>query len=176
MWAAHPAELRWWGVAGCLGLHQPHSSLQTCILVSPSRKYPSEVFTCGTKPSAALEVGHRRGLAACLLLAVTRAFHLGQGGPWREAWLCGSLTPAWSECGGGWSLELETLPPTLGPHSSPSRPWGQGWLSLSWRINLPLSNPMHGFHLNPTLFEEAAVSDVDLNTSKDIPGTDEVEK
>ena len=35
---------------------------------------------------------------------------------------------------------------------------------------------MHGFQLNPNLFEEAAVRDVDLNTSKDVPSTDQVEK
>ena len=125
-------------MAGCLGLHQPHSSLQTCILVSPSRKYPSEVFTCGTKSSAALEVGHGRGLAACLLLAVTRAFHLGQGGPWREAWLCGSLPPAWSECGGGWSLELETLPPHPGAPFQPQRTLGSR-LAQSFLKNKPPS-------------------------------------
>ena len=138
MGAVHPAELRWWGVAGCLGLHQPHSSLQTCILVSPSRKYPSEVFTCGTKSSAALEVGHGRGLAVCLLLAVTRAFHLGQGGPWREAWLCGSLPPAWSECGGGWSLELETLPLHPGAPFQPQRTLGSR-LAQSFLKNKPPS-------------------------------------
>lgn len=63
-----------------------------------------------------------RGLVACLLLAVTRAFHLGPGGPWREAWLYDSLPSAWSECRGGWSLELETLPPPGAPLQPPAVP------------------------------------------------------
>lgn len=147
MGAVHPAELRWWGVAGCLGLHQPHSSLQTCILVSPSRKYPSEVFTCGTKSSAALEVGHGRGLAVCLLLAVTRAFHLGQGGPWREAWLCGSLPPAWSECGGGWSLELETLPLHPGAPFQPQRTLGSRLAQFFLKNKPPSLQPNAWFSL-----------------------------
>ena len=160
----------WQGAGGCI---DHTSSLQTCILVFLSWKYPWEVFSRGTKPSAALEVGHGK-----------RPGHLPPS-------CCDTCLPSWS----GWALEgslavwlpassLESMRrwggpwnwrPSLpqGPHSSPS---GAGLLSPSWRINLTHSNQMHGFHLNPNLFEEAAVRDVDLNTSKDVPSTDQVEK
>lgn len=72
--------------------------------------------------------------------------------------------------GGGWSLELETLPPP----GTPLQPQRCPFADLGAKVTH--SNQMHGFHLNPNLFEEAAVRDVDLNTSKDVPSTDEVEK
>lgn len=63
-----------------------------------------------------------RGLVTCLLLAVTRASHLGQGGPWREAWLYGSLPPAWSEYGGGVVPGTGEPPSPRGPTPAPAVP------------------------------------------------------
>ena len=62
-----------------------------------------------------------RGLVTCLL-AVTRASHLGQGGPWREAWLYGSPPPAWSECGGGVVPGTGDPPSPRGPTPAPAVP------------------------------------------------------
>ena len=56
-----------------------------------------------------------RGLVTCLLLAVTRASHLGQGGfGGKPGCMAPCLQPG-VNMEVGWSLELETLPPPGAP-------------------------------------------------------------
>lgn len=86
-----------------------------------------------------------RGLVTCLLLAVTRASHLGQGGfGGKPGCMAPCLQPG-VNMEVGWSLELETLPPQ-GPHSSPS---GACLLTLEPRFAQSfLENKPHSLQLN----------------------------